>query len=447
MNKKADPFEYEFQNELTSKSIWNLNNYLVLENSRKLDIAAQTAKSCCFPCIILGQLNSLVYREDSKYSCEMGDIGLNTCAITSMFCILGWPFSPLLALYTCKQRDNLQKLHKSRNPCFASKENPSTWDHIKEFNSVCCLWPCAIIEQEYHMKHLNAIGLLPFHWEYDLIHTSIPNPPISDCYTAMIIGSNHCGKSTLFQKLLHTSIPALQNQIERTIPDEKLRIGIRNTKVSKDKISFIEIWDIPTNNIIQLPINFIHHTCEHVLYNTIPLEKTLIFLSFDVSSLTSWNELLHLYNLLEKVLQSKIITHQIVLLMLKYDLITELAEQMIQDYKPIYERRVINNNMNNNMNNNVEPDGHVEEVEEEDPFLIKDIHQKRTLLEYSLANEIVNENQSSSISLNPMQDTLKQYYEALLWSQQVNIPIIKISSHQYNYGIKNLYSYILDMTT
>ena len=133
--------------------------------------------------------------------------------------------------------------------------------------------------------------------------------------------------------------------------------------------------------------------------------------------------------------------------MLKYDLITELVEQMIQDYKPIYERRVINNNIYNNMNNNVEPDGHVEEVEEEDPFLIKDIHQKRTLLEYSLANGIVNENQSSSISLNPMQDTLKQYYEALLWSQQVNIPIIKISSHQYNYGIKNLYSYILDMTT
>ena len=438
MNKKADPFEFEFQNVLTTNSVWEVNNYLAVEGRRKVEITSHFLKACCCPCVILGQLNSLIYREDSKERFEMGHQGCNICALTSVLCLLGWPFSPLLGIYTCIQRDNLQKLHKSRNPAFASKDVSTIFDSFKEKSSVCCLWPCAILEQEYHMRHLDSIGLLPFHWEYDLIHTSIPSPPISECYTIMILGSNNCGKSTLFQKMLHTSIPELHNQIENRLPDQKLRIGIRNTIVSKEQISFVEVWDIPMNDIINLPINFANHTCKHVLYNTILLDKTIVFLTFDVFSMQSWNELLQMYNLLEHAINSNKSLH-VVLLMLKYDLIIDLVDQMIIDYKPIYDKLT-----QKEVEKEVEPDSDVAlSVAFKDDMNISQKNTDAMQLEYVLANEYM---QNESFQLHPLQDNLKAYYEALIWANRVKIPIFKISCHQYNYGIKDIYSYIYRIT-
>ena len=285
--------------------------------------------------------------------CYLGSDGFATCMKTACFCALGWPLSPLLALYTCRQRrlfrmgydltNNSLNVHVDSNRPIGWEQHPEltwpcfSWNSPRSASCCCfspncyrytcfsgccdydgflscCLWPCAVNEQLVYINEKRELGLLPFPWEYDLLRDpgNFPAPPPSVTSTVMIIGPAGCGKTSLFQKVIRSTDKAIQQRIVEGMHDEKTRIGTCAVSVHTDNIFFIEAWDLAYNEVML-------STPTHVILQAMPDPTNVILLTFDCRDASSWNSLLHAYDHIEKYLPDKLV----LLVALKYDLVAE----------------------------------------------------------------------------------------------------------------------------
>jgi hypothetical protein len=192
--------------------------------------------SCCCPCVILGNIQTAISREQSyrfttsivksKYlqtngadddiSGSFGPKGFNKCALTCCLASLCWPFSPLLGTYLIQQRAYYRKIY--REP----ESRLSFCESFSDSFFSCLFWPVVILQHAAYIRQKNEEGLLIFDWEHEVLRDmKIKKPPIEN-KIVLIVGPRGTGKTALFIKLV--------GAVEKTVVEDardgsKIHIG------------------------------------------------------------------------------------------------------------------------------------------------------------------------------------------------------------------------------
>lgn len=169
----------------------------------------------------------------------IGPEGLKTCMWTSLLCVVAWPVSPGLGLYTMIQRNYLRLIYgglkgrRDTGPVLCSSDG----------GDMCCscvCWPYALRQHETFLAAQAEEGLLRFPWEQEYLHAHRRGGPSVDSQVCYILGAPQAGKTLLFERLLG-SASGLEVQ-----PVNKIRVGARPYKTTGDSVVFMEFWDVPS---------------------------------------------------------------------------------------------------------------------------------------------------------------------------------------------------------
>ena len=202
--------------------------------------------TCFCPCIQLGRIKTIISREESfNFTCCGESIGIGKkgcveCCEAALFAIVGWPLAPVLGIYSYFQRRNLRIIYGT------VRDNALSW------KDSChgCLWPCAILQHKTLLEKRRDSGLLRFDWEYSIFKDIQKEPlPRRDLVFA-IVGLPAVGKSELQKKMIGASLGTNYTYHK----DTKVRIGYKPIQVSQSNILFLEIWDVPVNDIMTIKL-------------------------------------------------------------------------------------------------------------------------------------------------------------------------------------------------
>jgi len=117
---------------------------------------------------------------------------------------------------------------------------------LKSVHAAC--WPCGLVQHKklIEMKALNKE--LRFYWEYENIAYLLKSPPPRKDYLYVLVGPSGGGKTELFKKLVGASLGT--HNTERR--DRSVRIGYRSILVNTSQLSFLELWDVPTSELVSV---------------------------------------------------------------------------------------------------------------------------------------------------------------------------------------------------
>lgn len=196
------------------------------------------------PGLVMAYLKSKTKREES-YSFtnhqifsgfKYGKSGMNFCLQTTCLCCVGYPFSPGLVYVLLNQRKRYRIIYNHD----AVSQCP---DIAFENTSVCCLWPCALLQQMDFLESRNAENLLRFDWEEndDVISDLLRPLPARVDKRVMLFGPTGCGKS-LFAKKLTGAANAQDTDISS---GTVVQVGVKCYSMSEEHVTFVEVWDVP----------------------------------------------------------------------------------------------------------------------------------------------------------------------------------------------------------
>lgn len=215
-----------------------------LNNSCK-EYVSQLSFSLFCPCWLYGHMVTLSSREEPlrhiPCTCQrlsLGKKGCHLCMKTAIFASIGYPVSPCIGLYSLAQRRYLDLIYKTDQP-----QTSQTYRDAK----ACCCWPCTLLQNvSFYEAHKNTI--LRFDWEYDILSDlRKPVPPRRD-KTYAIVGPPESGKSELFHRLAGVSM----DYHFRGRVDRRVKVGMRPLRVSDQDIAFLEVWDVPADELSSL---------------------------------------------------------------------------------------------------------------------------------------------------------------------------------------------------
>jgi len=257
-------------------------------------------------------------------------------------------------------------------------------------------------------------GLLPFKWEYELLDKKLPLPPEATTSLVQIVGGNGSGKTTLFQKILRTSDGLLNDRIQNCVPDDSLRIGSCASHISPDEIHFVEVWDIPYQDIMSLRIPASGTgASSSLLFKAIGCNASnTMLLAYDPTTLNGWSDLMEMFSKLQSILDTpgSCSSICIVLLVMKYDVIAEEVEETnVGLLRQFYDKNVVV--------------GHIDD---------SGIPEVDLALKFKYANP-------DRAHINAQH--LSGYYNSLMWAQENQIDVIKVSSLA-NTGVNKIISTI-----
>lgn len=505
--KKSDSLVVgSMHDRLSADSLMRIKGYLAPNTHTSWEAFSNCIISCFCPCYTLGKVSSMIHREEYEKNtpewecakmmrCYLGPYGFASCLKTAFFCVIGWPLSPLLVLYTCNQRDVFRRGYDLTNNSLnkhVNENGPVGWEQHSEltlqcfsWNSPisascccfspncyrytcfslcfeydlflsCCLWPFAVQEHVVYINKRRELGLLPFPWEYDLLKdpSNFPSPPPSVTSTVMIIGPAGCGKTSLFQKVIRTTDKGMQQRVVGTVHDEKTRIGTCAVSVNTKKIVFIEAWDLSYSEVMR-------STPTHVLLQTMPDPTNVVLLTFDCIDAASWSALLHAYDHVESYLPDKLV----LLVALKYDLIMEEMESIDTSFLQCgYENEIESADIGD------EDEGLLKETpiissnrfpskpilrRRDAEFASRDAPSPHASSKASLSTSLLPDagvdriEEGDSINIDDLKEDqevvnvanehplLAVYYEACVWAHKRRIHVCNVSNLE-NYGVKDL---------
>lgn len=411
----AANFIEEAEKELTKTSILDMNEYLAPHDHSYGECFQNLSTACCLPCSVLGEISSMINREARPVEKKtLGKNGYFTCLYTGLFCIVGWPISPLLSAYMYRQRVNFRTIHENSNPNSVRRADTSCLSVMQERCLICCCWPCAVQEHRQYVQAKQRSGLLPFHWEYELLDKKLPLPPQATTSLVQIMGPNGSGKTTLFQKILRTSDGPLHDRIRERVPDDNLRIGSCASHISPEEIHFVEVWDIPYQDVMALrpPVSGTG-TSTSLLFRAIGCNASnTVLLTYDPTDPNGMTSLSELYAQLQTILNTPGSSSgiSVVLLIMKYDLICDEVEETGEMLlKQFYDIEVA--------------EGHGKEA---------GVPEIELALKFKFADP------SHS---NMKNQHLGGYYSALMWAHEHQIDVIKVSTLS-NTGVNSIISKI-----
>lgn len=217
-------------------------------------------ESLLCPCILLGNIQSKLHREDPlctcscRPECELGPHGFQSCMYTCCLTSCGWPLSPCLSWHLLRMRRKFQTLYEYDDRL---KPHTSNCAYLKLF---CCWW-INLEEQFNFVNHLWEENMLTFHWDYDRFHDLTGPRPTFPSQTVLIFAPQNFQTTTFMNKFLrHTSISAnvaatsassknLQHFLSPEMIDlehvEQIETGVKTHMGKNGQISFVEVWKIP----------------------------------------------------------------------------------------------------------------------------------------------------------------------------------------------------------
>lgn len=210
----------------------------------------QHTVACFCPCVVMGSIRTRTAREIpfrmtqnkccSRY--PIGEKGCNKCCYIS-FLSLGWPIAPMLACYLYKERKILKLFYDDEKGL-----DPVVFP--KSFYT-CCLWPCNLVEQVDFINKVDEKGMLTFDWDLDLYKDQLLPKPSHSSRKVFIIGSDFTGKTEFFKKAV-TYCDAdytIKGDTGTMMDSNKVQIGLKSFLMLSKDIRFLEMWNIPANEI------------------------------------------------------------------------------------------------------------------------------------------------------------------------------------------------------
>eukprot|EP00607_Mallomonas_marina_P005166 CAMPEP_0182429586 /NCGR_PEP_ID=MMETSP1167-20130531/31205_1 /TAXON_ID=2988 /ORGANISM="Mallomonas Sp, Strain CCMP3275" /LENGTH=305 /DNA_ID=CAMNT_0024613467 /DNA_START=397 /DNA_END=1314 /DNA_ORIENTATION=+ len=197
----------------------------------------------------------------SKYA--FGRKGLLICCFSGVLC-------PCMAVYSCVQRRYLNIIYKD------NYDNSFTWKEA----SRACFWPCAIVQHLTFLRHRRDDGLLRFDWEYRILSDLLKPAPKRVDKIFLMVGPTAAGKTELFKKIIGVTYGATRPGRH----DTKLRIGVRPMQANEKEILFLELWDVPCEEL-------------EVVKEEMKTQRVDgLLLLYDGTSMTSFEEMKDLYS-------------------------------------------------------------------------------------------------------------------------------------------------------
>jgi energy-coupling factor transporter ATP-binding protein EcfA2 len=217
------------------------------------------------PCVILGHMRSMVKREETfkltwipSISPEeaaipvpfgLGNSGCIICIETACLASIGWPCSPILALYVFFQRSHLRDVY-TRQESKANDGQPHSLRSkvLYDLSDSCCFLPFVTQQHFAFLRKIEDEGILCFDWETEALAVKRMTriAPVTHSKVVMLIGPTGCGKSDLFRKIIGITSDV---QVSALRDAGSIQTGIRCTSVTDSIVNFIEIWDIPTQRL------------------------------------------------------------------------------------------------------------------------------------------------------------------------------------------------------
>lgn len=250
------------------------------------------------PCILLGNIQSKLHREDPSISCsrcpecELGPHGFQSCAYTCFLSACGWPVSPCLSMHLFQTRKKFQVLYE-----YDDRLKPPT-TFLRQFK-LCCCWCINLQEQYQFVQHLWNDKQLTYHWDFDLYRDQLKQRRSYSSQTVLMFAPPNFATTTFMNKFSrHTSIPAnvaatsasskhLHRFLSPEMIDlehvEQIETGVKTHMHSNGEVTFLEVWKIPPNKF---------HS--QVLAKSIPAALVSYYI-FDLADIDSIDKLKRAY--------------------------------------------------------------------------------------------------------------------------------------------------------
>lgn len=179
----------------------------------------------------------------------LGNSGCIICIQTACMASIGWPCSPILALYVFFQRSHLRDVY-TRQESKATDGQPDSLRSkiLYDLSDSCCFQPFVMQQHFVFLRKIEEEGILCFDWETEALAVNRMTriAPVTYSKVVMLIGPNGCGKSELFRKIIGITLDVQVNALRDA---GSIQTGIRCTSVTDSAVNFIEIWDIPTQRL------------------------------------------------------------------------------------------------------------------------------------------------------------------------------------------------------
>lgn len=214
--------------------------------------------ACFCPCIMLGQLRTLTHHEKiydtSILSLSMGRKGFVECCQTIPL-LMFWP-CPLCLGYHLYQKAKILRIVYEE----VENNNSKFLDCLFSF----IFWPCKLLQIKAYLLRQKYENNLRFDWQEKISKNENKYSSVRKYSTVVIIGPKKSGKSSLFTKLIspHNS-PA--SGVPNSLPINKVQVGVKALSVCSGMSNFLELWDIPSDEINSTQFQLIMNEVRTVL--------------------------------------------------------------------------------------------------------------------------------------------------------------------------------------
>lgn len=189
--------------------------------------------------------------EESNISAPfgLGSSGCIICIQTACMASIAWPCSPVLALYVFFQRSHLRDVYIRQELSTSDGQPHSVRSKILyDLADSCCFQPFVMQQHFAFLRKIEDEGILCFDWETEALAVTrmAKIAPATLSKIVMLIGPTGSGKSDLFRKIIGITLDVKVNALRDA---GSIQTGIRCTSVTDSTVTFIEIWDIPTQRL------------------------------------------------------------------------------------------------------------------------------------------------------------------------------------------------------